>query len=190
MGSFEVDLKQCLKVTERLNDLLKAFEAKSDLVFSTMDRIDKAMERLASESREKIQAISDVVGTNQDNLNKKAITWEQRLDNLRDRLNDYDRWKSSRLSADFEKVKISLTELVRFRVDTSKELVKLNAEKSDKIVVDQMVRDVHNVFHEFEVKLESFRKDQLVLEHYTERYVPAQIQNMIIENMQPVLSVE
>lgn len=60
-------------------------------------------------------------------------------------------------------------------MDTSKELVKLNAEKSDKIVVDQMVRDVHNVFHEFEVKLESFRKDQLVLEHYTERYVPAQI---------------
>ena len=123
-----------MKITDRLNDLLEAFEAKSDLVQLTMDRIDKAMERLADESREKIQAISDVVGTKQDELNKKAMSWEQRLDSLRDRLNDYDRWKTSRLSADFESVKVSLTELVRFRVDTEKELVRINAGKSDKKV--------------------------------------------------------
>ena len=190
IGGFETELGRCLKVTERLNDLLKAFESKSDLVMSTMDRVDESMRRLADESREKIAAISDVVGTNQDGLNKRAMRWDGRLDSLEGRLNDLDRWRSSKLVAEFEKVKDSLTELMRFRVETDAALVKVNAHKADKKATENLLDEVHQVFHDFEVKMEHLEKNQQILEHYTERYVPAQIQNMIIENMQPVLTVD
>lgn len=40
--------------------------------------------------------------------------------------------------------------------------------------------------HQYDQKLDKQRDDQLTLEHYTERYVPIQIQNMIVENMKVI----
>ena len=43
-------------------------------------------------------------------------------------------------------------------------------------------------FDDLDKKISSFRDDQLTLEHYTERYVPIQIQNMIVSNLEKILS--
>ena len=40
---------------------------------------------------------------------------------------------------------------------------------------------------EFGIKMDKDKDNLLCLEHYTESYLPVQIQNMIIENMQVVL---
>ena len=42
---------------------------------------------------------------------------------------------------------------------------------------------VETKIHDFEVRLQKIRDDQLTLEHYTERYIPLQMQNLLIENM-------
>ena len=38
----------------------------------------------------------------------------------------------------------------------------------------------------FDAKLDKQRDDQLTLEHYAERYIPVQVQSMIMENLRAI----
>ena len=52
--------------------------------------------------------------------------------------------------------------------------------------MDELTILVKTENRNFDIKLAKERDDLLTLEHYTERYLPVQIENMIIENMKVI----
>ena len=65
----------------------------------------------------------------------------------------------------------------------NKTITEIKLLKADTSEVQSFEKGVEERLSEMEQKVQQQRDDQLTLEHYTERYIPVQIQNMIIENM-------
>lgn len=67
--------------------------------------------------------------------------------------------------------------------DSSKQILDVAMKKADRTAVEDLEKKFETQLGTFIAKLEKNRDDTLTIEHYIERYIPVQIQNMIITNM-------
>ena len=65
-------------------------------------------------------------------------------------------------------------------------IIELRSTKADRHTVSDLKTYISEQLEGFDVKLDKQRDDQLTLEHYAERYIPIQIQQMIMDNMKKV----
>lgn len=71
-------------------------------------------------------------------------------------------------------------------MNNSRKVVDLQMNKADVKWVTDINDKVDNKLANFQEQLTQNKDDILTLEHYTERYMPIKIQNMIIENMRMI----
>ena len=67
--------------------------------------------------------------------------------------------------------------------DVSDLMIDVKTNKAEKKIVDELNSFTREQIQAQNVKLDTIENNTETLEHYTERYMPIQIQNMIIENM-------
>jgi hypothetical protein len=65
--------------------------------------------------------------------------------------------------------------------------MEVSLQKADRHVVENMIKHFDEQLADFQTSVETQRDNQLTLEHYTEKYIPIQMQSMIIKNLELVL---
>ena len=97
-------------------------------------------------------------------------------------------WRDVVAKAQFEKVDKFLANWAEQSNKAAQMVVQIENLKADKSQMNELESKSMAKFDDLDKKISSFRDDQLTLEHYTERYVPIQIQNMIVSNLEKILS--
>lgn len=98
-------------------------------------------------------------------------------------LEELDIWRRNELARKLELFMGFYDGFSATQIYFNKTITEIKLLKADTSEVQSFEKGVEERLSEMEQKVQQQRDDQLTLEHYTERYIPVQIQNMIIENM-------
>jgi len=74
----------------------------------------------------------------------------------------------------------------RQKNEAAQQIIELRVQKADRETVADLKTYISEQLQGFDVKLDKQRDDQLTLEHYAERYVPIQVQQMIMDNLKRI----
>jgi len=86
----------------------------------------------------------------------------------------------------FEKVDHFLNTFAAQKSEGAKDIIELRQDKAERNDLYELKAFFTEQMSGYDAKLDKQRDDQLTLEHYAERYIPVQVQNMIIENLKRI----
>ena len=70
--------------------------------------------------------------------------------------------------------------------ESAQQIIELRQQKADRKALVDVKNYINEQLQGFDAKLDKQRGDQLTLEHYTERYIPVQVQGMITDNLERI----
>ena len=152
-----------------------------------VDKIDDDVQKLIKQFVAMSEAINTQVSEQREASNKQAYDANVMISKHDSMLSDFQLWQTTTFKdkmdhfEEFQNGYKSYTEKIDEAIEA------LNKHKAEKVDLKWLNDHVMAENREFVIKMDKDKDNLLTLEHYTERYLPVQVQNMIIENMQVVL---
>lgn len=103
-------------------------------------------------------------------------------------MNDLVNWRKADATINFDRLENLLNEYSADKLNNSKLFTLLQDGKLSLADFEVIKNELNFKLEQLDVGQSQMKSDMMTLEHYTERYIPIQMQQMIIENMKMVLS--
>ena len=127
---------------------------------------------------------------NQTLCNKNAYGCDKRMTEISGNISEITLWKESTIQPKLVEMDNFLTNFAAKFDGIIKNVEKQALTKLERIEGQEMQRKFEERMADFDNRLYEVKDSVLTLEHYCERYIPVQIQQMIINNMQMILTNE
>lgn len=151
-----------------------------------IERNDSNLLAVEKSQKAAIESIREVIEGHRNEHLQAALSRDAKVQRVQTEINRFEMWRSSQVQPHFDKLEEFIETFTKARTETNEALWKLEQAKAEKTTCQELRVYIQKCLREYDQKLDKQRDDQLTLEHYTERYVPIQTQNMIVENMKVI----
>ena len=187
MSEFQSKVDYCNSECQRVIEICNNMEKKTDIGKMTINKVEKRLEEIYKEMVGNNNSAQNIIGENKGFCIDNQFKHRKEMTVLEKRVNDLEMWRDTLVKSKFAEIdsfmENSNAKLKQFQSDIDK----LFATRVENVTFQNFQNQMRQDSQNFDIKLDKQRDDQLTLEHYCERYIPIQIQNMIIDNMNLVL---
>ena len=187
MSDFMAKVKQCEDASKRVADICVGVEQKGDIVTLTINKLDDKLKSLSDETRQLGKSLEEVINQNKLFCMENNGKAEKKFSEIDSKFIELNMWRNTTITGKFEEIDSYLSKLDAGLKESEANIRKLEKEKLQAVLHHTFEDKINVTLNEWDIKMDENRDNILTLEHYAEKYIPIQIQNMIMGNLENVM---